>query len=263
MEKPLHISGTVAALPSYVPIPGLGLLPVNAYVVKSTAPVLIDTGLQADVNEFMAALRAVIDPRDLRWIWLTHIDQDHVGSLRRVLDEAPRAKVVTNFLGLGKLGLFAPLPLERVHLLNPGQSLDAGDRALFAVAPPTFDAPETMGVYDEKSRLFFSSDCFGAVLDEPMEDAAAVAPDSLREGQMLWATIDSPWLRHTNERWLSDTLNALRRMAPEAILSSHLPPAFGMTDTFADALIAARERAPFVGPDQPAFEAMLTSLAAA
>ncbi len=263
MEKPLHVSGTVAALPSYVPIPGLGLLPVNAYVVKSTAPVLIDTGLHADVNEFMAALRGVIDPRDLRWIWLTHIDQDHVGSLRRVLDEAPRAKVVTSFLGLGKLGLFAPLPLERVHLLNPGQSLDAGDRTLFAVAPPAFDAPETMGVYDEKSRMFFSSDCFGAVLEKPAEDAAAIAPDALREGQMLWATIDSPWLRHTSETWLAGTLNELRRMAPKAILSSHLPPAFGMTETFLDALSAARGRAPFVGPDQPAFEAMLTSLAAA
>jgi flavorubredoxin len=231
--------------------------------VKSTAPVLIDTGLHSDTNEFMAALRAVIDPRELRWIWLTHIDQDHVGSLRRVLDEAPRAKVVTSFLGLGKLGLFAPLPLERVHLLNPGEGLDAGDRTLFAVAPPAFDAPETMGVYDGKSGMFFSSDCFGGVLEKPMEDAAAVAPASLREGQTLWATIDSPWLRHTTESWLADALNDLRRMAPEAILSSHLPPAFGMTETFADALIAARSRAPFVGPDQPAFQAMLTSLAAA
>jgi flavorubredoxin len=262
VEKPLHISGTVAALPSYVPIPGLGLLPVNAYVVKSTAPVLIDTGLPADVNEFIEALCEVVDPRDLRWIWLTHIDQDHLGSLRRLLDEAPRAKVVTNFLGLGKLGLVAPLALERVHLLNPGQGIDVGDRTLFAVAPPTYDAPETMGAYDGKSRMFFSSDCFGGILENPAEDAAAVMPDSLREGQTLWATIDSPWLRHTKESWLIDALNDLRRIGPTAILSSHLPPAFDMMEAFADALVAARSAAPFVGPDQPTFQAMLSSLAA-
>lgn len=262
MEEPLRISGSISALPSYVPIPGLGLLPVNAYVVKSKAPVLIDAGLHADAGEFMKALRAVIDPRDLRWIWLTHIDQDHVGSLRQLVDDAPRAKVVTNFLGLGKLGLFAPLPPERVHLLNPGQSIDAGDRKLFAFTPPAYDAPETMGAYDEKSRMLFSSDCFGAVLETTAEDAAAVEPDSLRERQMLWATIDSPWLRHTNESWLAGALNELRRMAPETILSSHLPPAFGMTETLAEALVAARGAAPFVGPDQRALEAMLTSLAA-
>lgn len=263
MEKPLHIAGTVSALPSYVPIPGLGLLPVNAYVVKSTAPVLIDTGLQADSDKFMEALRAVIDPRDLRWIWLTHIDQDHVGSLGRLLDDAPRAKVVTNFLGLGKLGLFSPLSLDRVHLLNPGQGLDAGDRTLFAVAPPAYDAPETMGVYDDKSRIFFSSDCFGGLLDKPAEDAAAVAPASLREGQVTWASIDSPWLRHTNDGWLASTLSELQRMDPKAILSSHLPPAFGMTEVLIDALIAARTAAPFVGPDQRIFQAMLGSQAAA
>ncbi|HMN44097.1 MAG TPA: MBL fold metallo-hydrolase [Povalibacter sp.] len=263
MEKPLHISGAVSVLPSYVQIPGLGLLPANAYVVKSTAPVLIDTGLPADTDEFMNALRSVIDPRDLRWIWLTHIDQDHVGSLRRLLDEAPRAKVVTNFLGLGKLGLVGPPPLERVHLLNPGQSIDAGDRTLFAVAPPTYDAPETMGVYDGKSHMFFSSDCFGAILNQPAEDAAAIAPDALREGQTLWTTIDSPWLRHTSDTWLAGALDDLRRMQPRAVLSSHLPPAFGMTETFADALVAARNAAPFIGPDQPAFEEALASLAAA
>jgi glyoxylase-like metal-dependent hydrolase (beta-lactamase superfamily II) len=263
VEKPLHVSATIAALPSYVPIPGLGLLPVNAYVVKSTAPVLIDTGLRADADEFMEALRRVIDPCDLRWIWLTHIDQDHIGSLLQLLDDAPRAKVVTNFLGLGKLGLVAPLAPERVHLLNPGQSIDAGDRTLFAVAPPAFDAPETMGVYDEKSRMFFSSDCFGGLLEKPAENAAAVAPDSLRGGQVLWATIDSPWLRHTNESWLAAALSDLRRMAPKAILSSHLPPAFGMTEAFANALVAARSATPFVGPDQRTFEAMLSSPAAA
>jgi flavorubredoxin len=263
VEQPLHISNIVSALPSYVPIPGLGILPVNAYVVKSTAPVLIDTGLPMDVSEFVKALRAVIDPRDLRWIWLTHIDQDHIGSLRRLLDEAPRAKVVTNFLGLGKLGLFAPVSPERVHLLNPGQGIHVGDRTLFAVAPPAYDAPETMGAYDGKSGVFFSSDCFGAILEKPAEDAAAIGPDSLRERQMLWATIDSPWLRHTHETWLTGALSELRRMAPKAILSSHLPPAFGMTETFADALVAARSAAPFVGPDQPTFEATLSSVAAA
>jgi flavorubredoxin len=263
VAKPLHITRTISALTSYVPIPGLGVLPVNAYVVKSTAPVLIDTGLHADVDEFLEALRAVIDPPDLRWIWLTHIDQDHVGGLRRLLEEAPRAKVVTSFMGLGKLGLVAPIPPERIYLLNPGHSIDAGDRTLSAVAPPVYDAPETVGVYDEKSRIFFSSDCFGAILDAPVEDAAVLAPDSLRERQILWATIDAPWLQHTSERWVASALNEVRRMAPKAILSSHLPPAFDLTEPFVDALMAARSAAPFVGPDQSAFEAMLTGRAAA
>jgi flavorubredoxin len=261
--KPMYVTDTVSALPSYVPIPGLGVLPVNAYVLQSTAPVLVDTGLHADSDEFMEALRGVVDPRELRWIWITHTDQDHVGSLRRLLDEAPRAKVVTSFLGVGKLALVAPIPPERLYLLNPGQSIDAGDRKLTAVAPPAYDAPETVGLFDERSRILFSSDCFGAVLEEPAEDAASIPPQSLRERQVLWATIDAPWLRHTSENWQRGALNDLRRMVPEAILSSHLPPAFGMTEALIAALVAARTAPPFVGPDQSAFEAMLGARAAA
>jgi glyoxylase-like metal-dependent hydrolase (beta-lactamase superfamily II) len=262
MEKPYHIAGSVCVLPSYVPIPGLGLLPVNAFVLKSTAPVLIDTGLHADADEFLEALRAAVDPHDLRWIWLTHVDQDHVGSLRRLLDAAPRAKVVTSFLGLGKLSLVAPIPPERLYLLNPGQGLDVGDRTLVAVTPPAYDAPETTGLYDAKSGSFFSSDCFGGLLDAPADNAEAIAPERLREGQALWTTIDVPWLRTTAESWFTNAADAVRRMAPKAILSSHLPPAFGMTEHFLGTLACARTAAPFVGPDQASFEAMLARAAA-
>jgi flavorubredoxin len=263
MEKLIQVTDSVCALPSYVPIPGLGIVPVNAYVLKSAAPVLIDTGLHADVDEFLDALRTAIDLRDLRWIWVTHTDQDHVGSLRRVLEEAPQAKVVSNFLGVGKLGLVAPIPPDRLYLLNPGQRLDAGDRMLAAVTPPIYDAPETMGLYDEKSGIFFSSDCFGALMAAPAENAEALTPEALREGQTLWATIDAPWLCHVSESWLANALNQVRRMTPAAILSSHLPPAFGMTEQFLDTLMAARSAAPFVGPDQSAFEALLGARAAA
>jgi len=52
-------------LPAHFPIPGAGFLPVNAFVIKSKEPVLIDTGMGIDCEEFMKALESVIDPRDL------------------------------------------------------------------------------------------------------------------------------------------------------------------------------------------------------
>jgi glyoxylase-like metal-dependent hydrolase (beta-lactamase superfamily II) len=248
------------------PIPGFGFLPVNAFVLHSQEPVLVDTGPTLDPTgtpnapKFMEALGDAIDPADIRWIWLTHADQDHVGAINAVLEAAPRARVVTSFGGLGKMGLFNPLPMDRVFLLNPGQTFPVGDRTLAAFRPPSYDAPETSGFFDQGSGVLFSADCFGGLLSSPRNDARDVPPDELREGQTLWATVDSPWLHRVNKDQFGTDLEVVRRFAPRAIFSSHLPPAFDMTEDLLAALEAAPEATPFVGPDQAALTAMLAEI---
>lgn len=248
-----HVGADTHLLPSFVPLPGLGVLPINAWLIRSREPVLVDTGISALREGFLRALRQLIDPADLRWIWITHADADHVGNLRAVLAEAPRARIVTNYLGLGKLGL-QQVPLERTYLLNPGQLLDVGDRQLLAHRPPVYDAPETMSLFDARTRHLFSSDCFGAVMERPFENASAIPAADRLAGQTLWASIDAPWLAQLNQHQLALTLKPLRELSPRMILGSHLPPATGINDALFDSLNAAREAPPFVGPDQAAVE---------
>lgn len=76
---------------------------------------------------------------------MTHPDRDHTGGVYDLLEAAPNATVVTTFIGVGILGTERPLPLDRVHLLNPGQTLDVGDRTLTGFRPPLFDNPATVG----------------------------------------------------------------------------------------------------------------------
>lgn len=239
------------------------MLPANAFLVRAAEPVLIDTGVVALREAFLAALAERIDLDDLRWIWLTHVDPDHVGSLYALLDAAPRARVVTTYLGMGKIGLTAPLPMDRVHLLNPGQRLDVGDRRLLAVKPPSFDAPETTGLFDEKTGTLFSSDCFGAVMHEPSESAAAMSDAALREGLVTWTTVDAPWLGGERDEVFDDACARLSDLAPARVLSAHLPPAPNMFPTLLAHLRAARTAPPFVGPDQAALLQMMAQMAGA
>jgi len=262
MFEPYAAAPEIDVLPSYFPIPGYGILPINAFVLKAAEPVLVDTGQVLLSEEFLWQLSSVIDPADLRWLWLTHVDPDHTGSLHRLLDEVPHLRVITTFLAVGKLSLFRPLPLDRVYLLNPGQSLGVGDRTLTAVRPPTFDAPETTGFYDPKSGAFFSADCFGALMSEPVENAADIRPEDLREGMVTWATVDSPWLHLIDYTLFTNTLDRIRDMAPTVILSSHLPAAQGLNERLLGYLASARVATPFVGFDQPGLEALLRQLAA-
>jgi glyoxylase-like metal-dependent hydrolase (beta-lactamase superfamily II) len=257
MFETAQVARDTFALQSYLPVPGAGVLPVNTFVIRGEQPVLVDTGVGALREPFMRALSAVIDPAELRWIWITHADADHVGNLAAVLEAAPNARLVTTFLGMGKMGMQG-LATDRSYLLNPGQELDIGDRTLRAFSPPVYDAPETTGLFDSESGALFSADTFGALMAEPAETAASIAGDALKQGMLAWARVDSPWLDMVGETQFAAKLAVIREFKPRTLLSTHLPAAGAdMLDVLLANVDAARHAPAFVGPDQAALEQML------
>jgi hypothetical protein len=246
-------------------IPALGSIAINAFVLHGTEPVLVDTGTVAGDTEFMTALESAIDPAELRWIWLTHTDFDHIGSLAALLQANPHLRVITSFLGVGIMGLSsAPLRMHRIHLINRDQSVTVGDRRLTAVKPPVYDNPITTGFVDDRSGILFSSDCFGALLPAVPQDAADLDTDELQAGQVRWAAIDSAWVHHVDPHAFGHALDRLRSIEPTMVCSSRLPPAPGaMLGLFVESLAHGARRRPLVGPDQAAFELMLAGMAPA
>lgn len=251
----------VSVLGDYLEVPGLGFLPVNAFVMHAAQPVVVDTGLGLPDRDFLASLAEVIDPADVAWVWLTHPDRDHTGGLFALLDAVPQARVVTTFVGAGIMSTEHPLPTNRIYLLNPGQSLDVGDRRLTGFRPPLFDNPATVGILDTSTGTCLSSDCFGAPLPTPelasAHDAAAANPDELRAAQLLWASADSPWVHTVDPAKFAASFAPLRDFGPSAVLSTHLPPATCNTATVFATLLDAPQANAFTGPDQAALEAML------
>jgi len=253
----------IDVLTTNFPIPGLGQLAINAFVLHGEVPLLVDTGPVVERESFMTALRSVIDPIDLRWICLTHTDGDHIGALGQLLAEYPDIKVITTFLGVGIMSVSDPLPMDRVHFVNPGQSITLGSRTLTAFRPPTFDNPSTTGFFDTSSGALFPSDCFGALLQDIPQNAVDLEENGLREGQVFWATVDSPWMHAVDRAKLIHELDAVAAWEPSLILSSHLPAAPGsMIEQFVVSLAAVPDAEPFVGPDQVALEAMLAQMTA-
>ena len=254
----------VTALSDVTEIPGLGFLPINAYVLHAAEPVLIDTGQPVSRDDFLDALWSAVDPADLRWIYLTHPDRDHTGALAQVLAAAPQARLVTTFLGFGITSIDFPVTPDRAYFLNPGQTLDVGDRKLRAFRPPVYDSPATTGVLDQRSGTMFSSDCFGSPLSSPddaaVPDIAELSVDSLTAGQRLWVTVDSPWVGSVDRTAFGAALAPLRTMDPELVLSTHLPPARRAMPRLLDTLATTPDADPFVGPDQAMLEALLASM---
>lgn len=261
MDAPYEATPGIHVLPSQVPLPGVGVLPVNAYVLLSQEPVLIDGGMGADSDEFVDALASVIDPTALRWVWLTHDDADHTGSIQRVLELAPQARLVTHAFSALRMASWWPVPLDRVHAIRVGDRLSVGDRTLRAVAPPLFDSPMSTGLLDEASGALFSVDSFGALLPEATQDAADVPEEALTGGMQAWAAADSPWAHLVDRRRFGQVIEGVRRLQPSQILSSHLPAANGTSlDRFLDVLASVPDAEPAVAPNDEEFAQMVAAM---
>ena len=258
MLKPYKVTSDIHVIPSYFPIPGAGFLPINAFLIKSKEPVLVDTGMGIDSEEFMKALESIINPRDLQWIWLTHDDADHTGSIRKVLEAAPEAILAANSLAVLRMSTAWPVPMQRVHWLNPGDIISLGDRTLTALRPPLFDNPTTIAVYESKSATLFSADCFGAIIPSPVQDIGEVDEGDLEQGMISWASADSPWLYMVAPKVFGGALEKIRVLAPKRTLSAHMLPAQGKTELFLEWLAKVPTSKPFVTPNQMALEQILS-----
>ncbi len=258
MSKPHACGPEVFTLPSHLPIGGVGLQPVNAYLVRGPEPVLIDSGMPVDRGDFEEALWSLVEPTDLRWIVLTHDDRDHAGNLREVLMAAPHATLLTNGLSIPRLAEQWQVPPHRVRTVNPGRRLDLGGRTLSVLRPPAYDAPSTLAIYDHTSGSLFSSDCFGTVLPALVEDAADALESDYLDGMRLFTRANAPWTALVDEHKFNRAIDEIGHLRPTRVLSSHAPTATGRTDVLLELMRGVPAMAPWLPEEDLSVEAVLT-----
>lgn len=257
--KPYRAAPDTWVLPSYLPVPGLGNIVVNSYFIESQEPVVIDTGMPVVRQEFLEALWSLVDPKDVRWIVLTHDDADHSGNLIEVLGAATQAKLVTQFIGYARLETAYHMRPERVHLMNPGQALDVGDRQLAILRPPLFDSPATSAVFDGRSRVLFSADSFGAFIPNLGEDVTGIPEAEYQQGFEIFNRGNHPWSAWADPARVWPVLQEILRLDPAVIAGCHSPMARGRTERHVKALHDLIGLEPLLGPEQATFEAILAA----
>lgn len=226
--EPFAATPDVHVIPTYWPVSEDSVLTINAFLLHAAEPVLVDTGAGVVSDGFVEALGSILPVERLGWIWITHEDLDHTGSLERVLRLAPEAKVVASASAVTRIEFERPLDAERHHPISPGETLVLGDRVLGAWQPPLFDSPATTGFLDRRSGALFSCDCFGAslpgVAEARVHSTADLPEDMVANGQLSWAQSDSPWVTLLDEDGLARMLRRIRVLHPTVVLSSHAAP---------------------------------------
>jgi flavorubredoxin len=235
-------------------------LPVNSMVILGTEPIVVDTGAPIHTESWFRQVFSLVDPEDIRWIYLSHDDGDHTGSLHRLLELAPNATLVVNFFITERLALEQALPLERMIWLGPDDHLDAGDRRLHLIVPPIFDGPTTRGLYDESTSVLWAVDSFAALAPGAVFDVADVPRDLYDETFAQLNSLISPWHQWLDPVKYARHVNRVEGLRPHAVASAHGPVLKGSAITDAFTRVRAMAGQPIV---QPPGQALLDELVAA
>jgi flavorubredoxin len=134
----------------------------NSYVVQGSQKVaLIDTVDPTMTDALMANLESV---RVIDYVIANHAEQDHAGSIPRVLEKYPDAKVVATPKGRDLLMALLLVPEDRFVTVNDGETLSLGDKTLEFIYAPWVHWPETMLTYLQEDKILFPCDLFGSHL---------------------------------------------------------------------------------------------------
>ena len=130
----------------------------NAYLVQGSEKVaLIDTANPSMTHVLMANLE---DVPVIDYVIANHAEQDHSGSIPRVLAKYPKAKVVTTPKGQDLLMALLLVPEDRFITVNDGETLSLGNKTLEFIHAPWVHWPETMLTYLREDKILFPCDLF-------------------------------------------------------------------------------------------------------
>ena len=262
MLKPCRAAPDTWVLPAYLPVPGTRPHHRQLVFDRESRTDSRRHGMPVVRQEFQETLWSLIEPKDLRWVFLTHDDGDHVGSLIEVLGAATNARLVTQFIGYARLETSFHMRPERMYLANPGQQVDLGDRTLGVLRPPVFDSPATSALFDGKSGVLFSADSFGAFIPELGEDVLDISPAAYSEGFEVFNRGNHPFSAWADKAKIDAVLAEIESLQPNVIASCHSPMARGnRIAPHLRQLSGLISMEPPLGPDQTAFEAILASMA--
>ena len=132
----------------------------NAYFIEgSEKTVLLDTVDPPMASEFLAQLEGI---SKIDYIVSHHAEQDHAGTILKVLEKYPEAKLISTPKAKGMLVDLLQIPEEFFVTVKDGETLSLGDKTLKFIYTPWVHWPETMVTYLEEDKILFSCDFFGS-----------------------------------------------------------------------------------------------------
>jgi len=136
----------------------------NSYLIKGSEKIaLIDTVDPTKEDELIENLKK-LNITDIDYVIANHAEQDHSGTIPKILDVYPGAKVVTNPKCKDMLKDLLLIPEDKFVTINDKDTITLGNKTLEFILAPWVHWPETMFTYLREDRILFTCDFLGSHL---------------------------------------------------------------------------------------------------
>jgi len=188
----------------------------NSYLIIDDKITLVDTVKHYLADEMLDRIRAVVDPEEIDYVLVNHVEMDHSGSMPMVMEVAPNASIVTTSKGEKALEMHYGKDWEYM-IVKTGDELKTGSRTLRFVETPMVHWPDNMVTYVPEDGLLLSNDAFGQHIASTERFVDEMGWDIVREeAASYYANIVFPYGDQVNK-----ALDVVETLPLEMIAPSH------------------------------------------
>lgn len=141
-------------------------LTYNSYLIIDDKIAILDTCDRRKKDEFFInlenALKEKANGKNPDYLIVSHLEEDHSGSIQEILEKYPNMKVVLNPTSANMFKQFFDIDISnRTVIVKEGDTLNLGKHTLKFILTPMVHWPEVMFIYDEYTKALFTADAFG------------------------------------------------------------------------------------------------------
>ncbi len=132
----------------------------NSYLINDQKKVIIDLCNELTTDELFNQINTVMNPAELDYIVINHMEPDHSGALKAFILIAPNVRLIGSAKTKEMLASFYGIT-ENVQVVADGEEINLGAHTLKFFSTPFIHWPETMMTYETTRKILFSCDGFG------------------------------------------------------------------------------------------------------
>ncbi len=134
----------------------------NSYLIEGDRVALLDPPGESFSAIFLDALQARIDPKQINYLILGHINPNRASTLQALLKIAPQIKIICSNPGAISLGKILPEVQLDIQIIKGEDTLDLGQGHVLEFVPtPNPRYPDHLCTYDPQTEVLYTDKIFG------------------------------------------------------------------------------------------------------